>query len=184
MKRRMASFCLLSMLVLSCGQGGSDLGLPSQLADDQPCIHHYPQLDQDPSPIDHSGYVTALSVTGDDVFSVKITWETTADGNLVYREPVNRVTLAFRDALGRPAARVTDFSYELVMDMGGRGHSTNLCPEVSPTVTYAADQIEIDRINFVMASRQPDRWFFYQLSATVDGVSGVIGRLNIPYRVK
>lgn len=132
---------------------------------------------------DASGRVRASAANGAAAYLVKATW-TLTNGALVMREPVNEVTLEFFKPDGSAATDVEFSSFRLVMDMGGHGHTTDECPAKAPVVTKVnANTFRINYINFVMSSRTPDKWFFYNFTAKVQGVSGVVARFNVPHKI-
>jgi hypothetical protein len=132
---------------------------------------------------DASGRVRAMTTNATVAYQVKATW-TLTNGALVMREPVNEVTLEFFKPDGSAATEVEFSSFRLVMDMGGHGHTTDECPAKAPVVTKVnANTLRINYINFVMSSRTPDKWFFYNFTAKVQGVSGVVARFNVPHKI-
>lgn len=133
--------------------------------------------------LDSAGRVRALKADGQPAFLVQATWSLT-NGALVMRDPVNTVTLKFFRPNGAPATAVEFSSFRLVMDMGGHGHTTEECPERRPEIAVNGNVVTIKYINFVMGTRQADKWFFYKFNANVDGVSGTVARFNIPYKVQ
>ena len=148
------------------------------------CIEPIHDYDRAGAPVNPDGWVQGFTASGETAFYARATWETDSRNSLVYREPVNTVTIDFLDPAGAWATSVEMAGFRLVMDMGGHAHTTDECPETAPQILPAAPEVTIQNINFVMASRQANKWFFHNFTATVNGVVGTVSRYNVPHPVR
>lgn len=179
---RFSTVALTAMALSACGTS-SDTPTSSLNDEREACIVQVNDFVTAGAALDTSGRVKALAANGSVAYLVKATWSLT-NGALVMRQPVNDVTLEFFKPNGSPATMVEFANFRLVMDMGGHGHTTDECPAKAPVVSaLSANTVSIKNINFVMGTRTPDKWFFYNFTAKVDGVSGTVARYNVPHKI-